>query len=70
MDNQFMEISAFELGEAIRKNPWDLWVARAEKLLGHSLDGNQKQDGYSLDYAYVAFCSAVTAEQYVSSIAR
>ncbi len=27
------------------------WIEEVEGLLGHSLDGNQKEQGYSLDYA-------------------
>ena len=34
---------------------WLKWAAEVERLLGHDLDGNENEDGYSLDFAYEAF---------------
>lgn len=34
---------------------WINWSKEVEAFLGHSLDGDQKTDGYSLDYAYDLF---------------
>lgn len=48
---------------------WERWTARAEKILGHSLDGNQELDGYSLDFAFDAFKAGTSAEDYAASIA-
>jgi hypothetical protein len=45
---------------------WFRWVKKVEKLLGHSLDGDQEKDGYSLDYAHDAFMDGLTAEQYAA----
>ena len=48
---------------------WYGWVNEAERLLGFPLDGDQEEDGYSLDYAYDAFCAGVAVESYVSRVA-
>lgn len=55
MGDDFMDISAFELDESTRISEWEKWVKRCEYLLGHSLDGCQEEDGYSLDWANDAF---------------
>lgn len=34
---------------ALEPDAWDRWIARVEKLCGHSLDGDRERDGYSLD---------------------
>lgn len=47
---------------------WLRWIDRAEKLLGHDLDGNQDRDGYSLDYAYDWFADGLSVEDYVASV--
>src|SRR4051812_26818184 len=47
---------------------WLRWVRRAEKLLGHSIDGNQATDGYSLDYAHDYFANMDTVEVYVADV--
>ncbi|HVO30499.1 MAG TPA: hypothetical protein VMV18_07175 [bacterium] len=48
--------------------PWERWVRLAEHFAGHSLDGDQLADGYSLDYAYEAFRSGMTAREYAAQI--
>lgn len=45
---------------------WLAWVKQVETLLGHSLDGDQQDDGYSLDFAFDDFEHGLTPEQYVS----
>lgn len=47
---------------------WARYVRRAEKLLGHSIDGNQSTDGYSLDYAFDYFANCDAVEIYVSDV--
>ena len=44
--------------------PWLRWCAEAERLVGHDLDGDQEEDGFSLDYAYEAFLRGVTPATY------
>ena len=38
-----------------QERAWEKWTKQVERLMGHSLDGNQDTDGYSLDYALVLF---------------
>jgi len=47
---------------------WLAWVKKAEKLLGHSIDGDQDRDGYSLDGAHDAFADGLTIEEYVQEV--
>ena len=47
---------------------WEAWCKKVEKLLGHDLDGNQRRDGYSLDYAHDAFADGVAPETYVAEV--
>jgi hypothetical protein len=52
---------------ALEPTSWDRWIDKAEKLAGHSLDGDQWVDGYSLDFAYVAFEAGTTAAAYAKA---
>lgn len=47
---------------------WENFCTEAEKLLGHSLDGDEKIDGYSLDAAYAAFEAGLSAPEYVAEV--
>jgi hypothetical protein len=47
---------------------WFRFVRKVEKLLGHGIDGNQKTDGFSLDYAADSYADGWTAEEYVSEV--
>lgn len=47
---------------------WLRWVKKAEKLIGHSLEGNQATDGYSYDYAYDYWRNCDPVELYVSDV--
>jgi hypothetical protein len=44
------------------------WVGAVEKIVGHSLDGDEDRDGYSLDGAYAAFEASVTAADYAAEV--
>lgn len=44
---------------------WLRWVKRVERCLGHSLDGDDVWDGYSLDGAYGAWEAGDTVVQHV-----
>lgn len=50
------------------KDDWERWVGKAEGLVGHSLDGNQDADGYSLDWALECFNEGSTPEDFVAMI--
>ena len=47
---------------------WLKWVKAAESALGHSLDGDEKGCGYSLDEAFEAFAQNVPAEGYAQEV--
>lgn len=50
---------------------WLMFVAEAEKLLGHSLDGDDVDAsgcGYSQDEAYDAWAAGCTAKSYVDRV--
>jgi hypothetical protein len=48
MDN--LEMANYESGAST--SGWYAWANKVEKILGHSLDGDQATDGYSIDEAY------------------
>lgn len=52
----------------VEMNHIEFWVESVERMLGHSLDGNQELDGYSLDYAFDAFEGGVSALLYARGI--
>lgn len=62
---QFMQSESYV---SPREAEWERWVNRVEKALGHSLDGNQQRDGYSLDYANDAFQDNVSVEDFVAEV--
>lgn len=66
----FMAIAAFELEESVRISDWQRWIKQAQKLAGHTLDGDQEEDGYSLDGANDAFDKGLSPAQYVNGLAR
>lgn len=50
---------------------WSKWIGRVETLLQiNSLDGDQEQDGYSLDFAYRDFLRNVSPETYAIGVKR
>lgn len=49
---------------------WLKWVPAVEALLGHDLDGDQRVDGYSMDYAFELFESGLTPAEAAAKIER
>lgn len=47
---------------------WMNWAATVERMLGHSLDGDQAKDGYCLGYAYDWFKLGSKPQEYVESV--
>jgi hypothetical protein len=43
---------------------WLKWIDAVEKFVGHSMDGDQKTDGYSLDLAHLAYSTGATVLSY------
>lgn len=67
-DHPFAVFIAGESYESPTEKAWLAWCRKVEKLLGHSLDGNQERDGYSLDFAYGAWEAGETAKAYAAEI--
>ena len=78
-DHEFMDFAAIEsaqLDGSDADRAWLAFVKRAEKLLGHSLDGDDyaeviaagRSDGYSLDGAYDAWLAGGTPDTYVAAV--
>lgn len=67
-DHPFAVHMAGEAYESPAEKAWLAWCARVERLLGHSLDGDQARDGYSLDYASDEFSNGLTPAQYVAEV--
>lgn len=49
---------------------WLKWAAEVERLLGHDLDGNENEDGYSIDFAYEAFSAGHIPASYAGDVAK
>jgi hypothetical protein len=47
---------------------WLAWVKEVEALLGHSLDGDQTKDGYSLDFANDEFENGTAPKDYAVQV--
>jgi hypothetical protein len=47
---------------------WVAWSTMVESILGHSIDGDQEQDGYSLDRAYSWFMTGASFQEYAKEI--
>lgn len=76
LEGSHIEFAAIE-SAALEPTNWDRWVNRAEKAVGHDLDGddsaearaNGTADGYSLDGAYDAWRGGLTVAQYAAKVA-
>ncbi len=64
-----LELGALE-SAAIDSTPWEKWADKVEAALGHSLDGDQASDGYSVDGAYEAYCQGMSIQQYVAAVSN
>ena len=68
-EGSHLEFVASESFVSQGERRWLRWVARVERLIGHSLDGDQATDGYCLDYAYDAWADGASPEQHAAEIA-
>lgn len=60
-----------ETYESPTERRWFRFVADVERLAGlDTLDGNEREDGYSLDGAYDDFLAGETAAEYAADIMR
>jgi len=71
-----LEFAATE-SRALDVTSWDRWIGKAEKLIGHDLDGDDSAAaqaagtacGYSLDEARTAFAAGVNPHAFVTMVA-
>lgn len=63
-------LDAIERDDTQADRAWLRWCAVVERRLGHDLDGNQVEDGYSLDYAYEAYQGGMSALDYATEVLR
>lgn len=48
---------------------WDRWIERLERTIGHSADGDQDADGYSIDWCFDMFNCGRTVTEIAAHIA-
>ncbi|WP_245671702.1 hypothetical protein [Nocardia amamiensis] len=68
MDNDHWIIGQAEAA-ALRPTGWERWIGAAEALLGHSADGDQRADGYSMDWFYDQWKAGATPSDAVNALA-
>lgn len=51
---------------ALEESAWEAWAKEAERVFGRSLDGDQHEDGYSLDGFYDLWKEGHTPERAVA----
>lgn len=49
---------------------WLKWARRLKARLGFDIDGNQDRDGYSIDYAFIAFEAGTSVPDHAQTIRR
>lgn len=62
-----LEFRRYE-SDALKPSAFEKWAARVEKIVGHNLDGDQSNDGYSLDFALEMFNRGMSVKDYAASI--
>jgi hypothetical protein len=67
-DHPFALFAAGESYVSAGEQRWLAWVKQAEALVGHSLDGDEDTDGYSLDSAYAAWEAGVSPKAYAIEV--
>lgn len=59
-----LEAYQYEVHVPIQERDWLNWAARVENSLGHSLDGDLSENGFSMDRAYSTFLLGVSSLEY------
>ena len=62
-----LEFAALERS-ALAPSQWESWAGSVEELLQHGLDGSQLDDGYILDFAYLAWRAGDSAVDHAHRI--
>ena len=63
-----LEFAQMENFQSKDEKEWLSWVGTVEAMLGHDLDGDQSENGYSIGYAYDNFKLGVTTTEYVKGV--
>lgn len=66
--NDHLATWAAEVATSPEEQTWFAWIATAQTIAGHDLDGDEREDGYSLDVAYQAFRDGKTPRDYILTI--
>lgn len=66
-DDDHAAVWAYE-SAGCRPTAWEKWIAEVESLLGHSADGDQDADGYSLDSFYAQWESSLSPADAVAAL--
>lgn len=62
------EVWEQETATSQKEQLWLIYAKKIENALGHSLDGDEWADGYSLDGAYDHFLRGTKASEYLAEI--
>lgn len=62
-----LTLAAFER-ESIEPTKWEGWISSVERLLGHSADGDQHIDHYSLDAFYQLYLEGSTPAEAIKEV--
>lgn len=65
---EFQDFYTIETHVSIGEKRWLKWINEAEKIIGHSLDGDEKIDGFSYDFAYSCFEKGDSPSNYVKGV--
>lgn len=63
--NPHLALAQSESFQSAGDREWARFVYRAERLLGHGIDGNEQTDGFSIDLAYAMFEAGDTVADFV-----
>lgn len=63
-----LETYQFEVYVPKSERDWLSWAGTVESMLGHTLDGDLSEDGYSLDRAYDHFKLGTKTTEYVKEV--
>lgn len=64
----YFEHKAAMASESLVPLAWDKWIDALEIEVGHSMDGDEDRDGFSLDYAHEAFNAGYLVSDYAVKV--
>ncbi|PPF13760.1 hypothetical protein C5B92_16175 [Rathayibacter sp. AY1A4] len=70
VEDTHLETWKAEVDSSLAERRWLAWIGDAERAAGHSLDGDQAVDGYSMDFAYEAWELGASPAAYVRSLQK